>query len=89
MLDKLMTTEELVKYLNLDLRTIYGFIKNKKIPAIKIGREWRFRKRDIDLWLDEHRVIPLKPQIVKWKVLVVDEEEDIRNLVARTLSGAV
>lgn len=88
MLDKLMTTEDLVKYLNLDLRTIYGFIKNKKIPAIKIGREWRFRKRDIDTWLDDHRVTPTKTQITKRKILVVDDEEDVRNLIARTLSRA-
>ncbi len=88
MLDKLMTTDDLVKYLNLDLRTIYGFIKNKKIPAIKIGREWRFRKKDIDVWLDDHRVTPAKAQITKRKILVVDDEEDVRNLIARTLSRA-
>lgn len=88
MLDRLMTTEDLVKYLNLDLRTIYGFIKNKKIPAIKIGREWRFRRKDIDSWLDEHRVTPLKISITKKKILVVDDEEDVRNLIARTLSRA-
>ncbi len=88
MLDRLMTTEDLVKYLNLDLRTIYGFIKNKKIPAIKIGREWRFRKKDIDAWLDDHRVVALKPQIQKRKILVVDDEEDVRNLISRALSRA-
>jgi len=88
MLDRLMTTDDLVKYLNLDLRTIYGFIKNKKIPAIKIGREWRFRKKDIDGWLDDHRVIALKTQITKRKILIVDDEEDVRNLISRALSRA-
>jgi nitrogen PTS system EIIA component len=48
-----LTTEEVLEYLQVNLRTVYRLIKAGKIPAVRVGRQWRFRKRDIDAWLDE------------------------------------
>jgi excisionase family DNA binding protein len=50
-----LTTDEILEYLNLNLRTLYRLIKAGKIPAVRIGRQWRFRKRDIDAWLEAQR----------------------------------
>ena len=47
-----LTTEEVLAYLQVNLRTVYRLIKAGKIPAVRVGRQWRFRKRDIDAWLD-------------------------------------
>ena len=47
-----LTTEEVLDYLHVNLRTVYRLIKAGKIPAVRVGRQWRFRKRDIDAWLD-------------------------------------
>lgn len=47
-----LTTEEVLAYLQVNLRTIYRLIKAGKIPAVRVGRQWRFRKRDIDAWLE-------------------------------------
>ena len=47
-----LTTEEVLAYLQVNLRTVYRLIKAGKIPAVRVGRQWRFRKRDIDWWLD-------------------------------------
>ncbi len=33
--------------------TIYKWAQEKRIPAAKLGKEWRFRKSIIDRWLDE------------------------------------
>src|SRR5688572_31302211 len=51
-----LTTEEVLEYLQVNLRTVYRLIKAGKIPAVRVGRQWRFRKRDIDAWLrsEEH-----------------------------------
>src|SRR3974377_3911 len=43
-----LTTEEVLEYLQVNLRTVYRLIKAGKIPAVRVGRQWRFRKRDID-----------------------------------------
>lgn len=50
-----LTTEEVLEYPQVNLRTIYRLIKAGKIPAVRVGRQWRFRKKDIDTWLAETR----------------------------------
>jgi excisionase family DNA binding protein len=50
-----LTTEEVLDYLQVNLRTIYRLIKAGKLPAVRVGRQWRFRKRDIDAWLESQR----------------------------------
>ena len=47
-----LTTEEVLEYLQVNLRTVYRLIKSKSIPAVRVGRQWRFKKQDIDAWLE-------------------------------------
>ena len=49
-----MTLEEVAKYLKLKPQTIYSWAQKGKIPAAKIGKEWRFRKSVIDNWFNQH-----------------------------------
>ena len=49
---QLMTIEEVAEYLRVKKRTIYEWLKNGKIPAIKAVGQWRFKKEKIDAWLD-------------------------------------
>ena len=49
-----MTLEEVAKYLKLKPQTIYTWAQNNKIPAAKLGKEWRFRKSIIDRWFNQH-----------------------------------
>lgn len=51
MTDELMTGPELAKYLKVDLRTVYRYLKDAQLPAIRMERRWRFRRADIDRWL--------------------------------------
>lgn len=50
----IMTLEEVAEYLRLKPQTIYTWAQEKKIPAAKIGKEWRFRRSVIDKWFDRH-----------------------------------
>jgi excisionase family DNA binding protein len=96
-----LTTEEVLEYLQVNLRTVYRLIKAGKIPAVRVGRQWRFRKRDIDAWLDSQRgprtaraAAPATPAArpaavsARPRVLVVDDEASIRDLLAKTLALA-
>jgi excisionase family DNA binding protein len=90
-----LTTEEVLAYLQVNLRTVYRLIKAGKIPAVRVGRQWRFRKRDIDAWLDSqrhnHAAAPapaVTPKSGHHRVLVVDDEVSIRELLVKTLSLA-
>ncbi len=90
-----LTTEEVLEYLQINLRTVYRLIKAGKIPAVRVGRQWRFRKRDIDAWLDSQGTGPAAPApaaVLERKgpvrVLVVDDEESLRDLLTKTLALA-
>lgn len=95
-----LTTEEVLEYLQVNLRTVYRLIKAGKIPAVRVGRQWRFRKRDIDAWLDTQRPRGERPAVAaavadrpqaregRSRVLVVDDESSIRELLQKTLALA-
>ena len=94
-----LTTEEVLEYLQVNLRTVYRLIKAGKIPAVRVGRQWRFRKRDIDAWLDSQRprgsaraVAPAPPRpaagAARPRVLGVAADASIRDLLSKTLALA-
>lgn len=49
-----MTLEEVATYLRLKPQTIYTWAQEKKIPAAKLGKEWRFKRSIIDEWFLQH-----------------------------------
>ena len=96
MKDAFLTTGEVLDYLQVNIRTVYRLIKAGRIPAVRVGRQWRFRKQDIDTWLESQRTkagrrkagIPRRAPTSRPRVLVVDDEETIRDLLSRTLAIA-
>jgi excisionase family DNA binding protein len=50
---ELRTLEQIARYLNVDKFTVYRLITQKKIPAFKVGNQWRFKQEMIDAWLME------------------------------------
>ena len=55
---EILTLEEVAAYLRLTPQTIYKWAQEKRIPAVKLGKEWRFRRSILDRWLDEQIVGP-------------------------------
>ena len=100
--ESFLTTEEVLEYLQINLRTVYRLIKAGKIPAIRVGRQWRFRKADLDAWLTNQQTpsasvtaegtstpSPAPAQTgERPRVLVVDDEASIRDLLSQTLALA-
>ncbi len=50
----IMTLEEVAAYLKLTPQTIYTWAQEKRIPAAKLGKEWRFKRSMIDAWFNHH-----------------------------------
>jgi excisionase family DNA binding protein len=48
----LMTIEDLASYLKVTRRTIYEWVRQNKVPAIKLVGQWRFKKDKIDAWIE-------------------------------------
>lgn len=52
-----MTLAEVAAYLRLSKDTVYRMASAGKLPASKVGSQWRFRKNDVDQWLETHKNI--------------------------------
>jgi len=76
---ELMTVEEVADYLRVTKKTIYRLLRQGKIPATKVGHQWRFNKDSIDEWLQRRSVG------TKANILVIDDEQIIRLLFKETL----
>jgi excisionase family DNA binding protein len=63
----IMTLEEVAEYLKLKPQTIYTWAQEKKIPAAKLGKEWRFKKSIIDEWYLQHIDEKFNDFINQWK----------------------
>ena len=96
--EQLLTTAEVIDYLQVNLRTVYRLLKADRLPAVRVGRQWRFRKRDLDAWLDQQRPAAAartggtspaaSPEPHRSRVLVAEQEPDARELLCRTLAEA-
>jgi len=88
-----LTTDEVMAYLQVNLRTVYRLIKAGQVPPVRVGRQWLFRKSDVDSWLESGRQAAQNPDAPgtgdeqPW-VLVVDDEQPVRDLLARALTAA-
>lgn len=53
MKDDILTIEEVAKYLRVSERTVYDWAQKGEIPSGKIGTVWRFKKSEIENWVNE------------------------------------
>ncbi len=63
----IMTLEEVAAYLRLKPQTIYSWVQDKRIPAAKLGKEWRFRKSIIDEWFLQHIDEKFEEVVRRWR----------------------
>jgi excisionase family DNA binding protein len=59
MQENLLTTDQVARYLKVDKFTIYRLVTQKKIPAFKVGNQWRFKRAVIDAWLMQNSNVRL------------------------------
>jgi len=50
---EIMTAKEVADYLKLHPLTVHRYARDGKIPAFKIGTDWRFHKKYIDKWIKD------------------------------------
>ena len=48
----LFTPKQLAEYLQLSARTVYRMLERNELPGVRVGSQWRFRKSEVDYWLD-------------------------------------
>jgi len=53
--ERLMTLEEISHYLQISIHTLYKMAQQDRIPAFKVTNKWRFRRSEIDSWIEKNR----------------------------------
>lgn len=62
MQENLLTTEQVARYLKVDKFTVYRLVARKKIPAFRVGNQWRFKKSMLEAWLMKNSNIRTAPR---------------------------
>lgn len=52
LLDQYLTPEEIAKHLSVTDRTVYTWLRTGRLKAVKLGRLWRIREKDLELFLN-------------------------------------
>ena len=52
--EKLLTLEQVAEYLSVDKFTVYRLLADKELPAFKVGNQWRFKRRQLENWLQKN-----------------------------------
>jgi len=98
--EDILTIEEVAKYLRVSERTVYDWAQKGEIPSGKIGTVWRFKKSQIELWVNERLTVnklshPLNPlqihTIISVKRILFLEyqaKRDVLTALADNLSSA-
>ena len=57
-----LTLKEVALYLRVTEKTVHRLLDRNAIPATKLGKLWRFRKDDIDEWLQGNSKTEVDPR---------------------------
>jgi excisionase family DNA binding protein len=49
----MMTLDEVAQFLHVHPSTVYRLLKDRSIPAFKVGSDWRFNQESIEKWVKQ------------------------------------
>ncbi len=58
MTDEILTIDEVAAYLKLAKKTAYRLASEGKLPGFKVGGSWRFKRADLERWIDKQAEKP-------------------------------
>lgn len=79
-MEQVLTLEEAAQYLKVAKPTLYRLLEDGKIPAFKVGNQWRFTRELIDKWLWDQ--LPKKKN-----VLVLNDDESVTTELKRIINS--
>ena len=83
--DHLCNAKEAAEILRAPLPTIYYLTKNNKLPAIRIGGRWRFRRSDLKAMVDTPSMFSKKKRLGPSALL---DNRDLAKSIAKAISNA-
>jgi len=55
MVNQVLTIKQIAEYLQVNEKTIYTLVREGDLPAFKVRGQWRFKKEDIENWIEENK----------------------------------
>ena len=56
MTDEILTLPEVARLLKVAEKTVYSMAQKGALPAFKVGGQWRFKRTDIDAWIERRKL---------------------------------
>jgi excisionase family DNA binding protein len=82
--------EDISAYLNIKTKTLYAMVEAGDIPHYRIGRLIRFKREDVDLWMEEKKVMGSNPPDKPKRVFVSSKRNQyIDKIVRKTIDGLI
>jgi len=53
---EIMAAKEVAEFLDLHLLTVHKLAREGRLPAFKVGRDWRFRRSSIESWIKQEEM---------------------------------
>lgn len=80
--NEFMNVSQAAALLGVHIQTLRRLARQKKIPAFKVGRDWRFRKEALVRWADEQH-LPGKSEGTPYSILIIDDDGNTCASLAR------
>lgn len=55
---EILTVVDVAEFLRVPKSTVYKLARLKQLPASKIGKHWRFLRRDVHEWMHKRSIQP-------------------------------
>ena len=86
--NEFLKIEDISAYLNIKTKTLYAMVESGDIPHYRIGRLIRFKREDVDLWMEAKKVIVRNPQYKPKRVFISGRRNQyIDKVVRKTIDG--
>jgi len=53
--DEILTLPEVAQLLKVAEKTVYTMAQKGQFPAFKVGGQWRFKRADLDQWIEDQK----------------------------------
>ncbi|MCK5681210.1 helix-turn-helix domain-containing protein [bacterium] len=53
--DEILKIKDIATLLKVGEKTIYSMTQSGELPAFKVRGQWRFSKKDIDMWIEQQK----------------------------------
>ncbi len=56
--EEILTLPEVAQLLKVAEKTVYTMAQKGELPAFKVRGQWRFKRDDIDAWIEQQKLVP-------------------------------